>query len=521
MSVVNRLLLLAVLLLPPGLQAAGRLPVEYYTRLPHIENVVISPSGRDLAYFRNTGALTELVVRTNGNGQITVVLKADNTRNYFNWFRWANDERLLVSESRFGREFGQKLLLTQLIGVNRDGALRVVLTKPYGRRALLEWLATRQDDVIDMLPHDREHILIAADYDKIQYPSVYRINVYKRWRERIVPYREPIRDWITDRQGRVRIGFGVDKTNLSVITREADGADWRTLWHYDMNAQTGPTPIGFGNDPNTLYLRADHNGKDAVFKADLRTRPPRLTLLKASATRDVGASLITLSHKVAGMYFAGAQDKHLFWDPELTRLQDRIDAARPQFSNFIISISTNGEHFVVASARANTPIEYLLAHRNEESPELLGSSYPQLQHISVSSKTAISYRASDGMEIQGFLTTPRGVKPIQLPTIVLPHGGPEQHDSGSFDVWAEFLADRGYAVLQPNFRGSTGYGSAFHRAGFNQWGLRMQDDISDGIKWLVAQGVADPTRVCIVGASYGGIWRSWAPSKPPSFSNAR
>jgi dipeptidyl aminopeptidase/acylaminoacyl peptidase len=137
--------------------------------------------------------------------------------------------------------------------------------------------------------------------------------------------------------------------------------------------------------------------------------------------------------------------------------------------------------------------------------DILAEAYPAIPDDQVGAIRFIEYEAADGLEIPGYLTLPPGVtEPKGLPLVVLPHGGPAAQDTIGFDWWAQALASRGYAVLQPNFRGSTGYGLDFMEAGYGEWGRKMQTDLSDGVRWLAGQGVIDPSRVCIVGASYGG-----------------
>jgi dipeptidyl aminopeptidase/acylaminoacyl peptidase len=134
----------------------------------------------------------------------------------------------------------------------------------------------------------------------------------------------------------------------------------------------------------------------------------------------------------------------------------------------------------------------------------VGDEYPALADAPLGEVRSLSYKARDGTSIPAYLTLPPGAAQKNLPLVVLPHGGPEARDEYEFQWWPQFLATRGYAVLQPQFRGSTGYGDAFRRAGYGQWGGLMQDDVTDGVKAMIEQGIADPKRVCIVGASYGG-----------------
>jgi dipeptidyl aminopeptidase/acylaminoacyl peptidase len=167
---------------------------------------------------------------------------------------------------------------------------------------------------------------------------------------------------------------------------------------------------------------------------------------------------------------------------------------------------TPDRHFALVNARsADRPTAlYKLTLGDKKKLALIGSTYPELEGQALAPVKKVQYAARDGQQIEAILTLPTGVKGRPVPFVVLPHGGPSAHDEAVFDYWAQFLASRGYGVLQPNFRGSTGYGAAFLRAGYAQWGGVMQNDVDDGTKWLIAQHLADPARICMVGGSYGG-----------------
>jgi dipeptidyl aminopeptidase/acylaminoacyl peptidase len=159
---------------------------------------------------------------------------------------------------------------------------------------------------------------------------------------------------------------------------------------------------------------------------------------------------------------------------------------------------------VVKVSSASGPPVYYLVDFQTHTAEIVGEEYPALATAKLGEVSTISYKARDGQDIPAYLTLPPGAEPHGLPLVVLPHGGPESRDYPTFDWWAQFLASRGYAVLKPQFRGSTGFGEAFRKAGYRQWGGLMQDDVSDGVAAMISRGIADPKRVCIVGASYGG-----------------
>jgi dipeptidyl aminopeptidase/acylaminoacyl peptidase len=185
-------------------------------------------------------------------------------------------------------------------------------------------------------------------------------------------------------------------------------------------------------------------------------------------------------------------------------IQKAIAKAFPGKTILIFDRSADYKRIVARVESSSSPPMYYLIDFARGSADIIGEAYPSLAEASLGSLELTSYRTSDGYEIPAYLTLPPGREPKNLPLVVFPHGGPYARDDAGFDWWAQFLATRGYAVLQPQFRGSWGFGAELFRAGHKQWGRGMQDDISQGVRHLVEQGIADPTRVCIVGASYGG-----------------
>jgi dipeptidyl aminopeptidase/acylaminoacyl peptidase len=199
----------------------------------------------------------------------------------------------------------------------------------------------------------------------------------------------------------------------------------------------------------------------------------------------------------------GDELRHHFFGAADQKVWAAIQRAYPGESVSLVSWSDNRRRLIV---RVDSPTDvpgYAFVDLETKKADWIGPEY-ELQTNDIAPMRAITYRAADGMELNGYLTVPRGKVEKGLPLVVLPHGGPESRDTLGFDYWSQALASRGYAVLQVNFRGSSGFGHAYHEAGYGQWGRKMQTDLSDGVRWLAAQGVIDPKRVCIVGGSYGG-----------------
>jgi dipeptidyl aminopeptidase/acylaminoacyl peptidase len=205
-----------------------------------------------------------------------------------------------------------------------------------------------------------------------------------------------------------------------------------------------------------------------------------------------------------GAQLGGSLSEIRWLDPKLEKQHQALTRAFPNQEARIISRSEDGKRVIVRTRGLSIPSKYYLVDFATGTAEIVGEQYPALSEAALGQVRAISYKARDGREIPAYLTMPPAAGAEKLPLIVLPHGGPESRDDPTFDWLAQFLATRGYAVLQPQYRGSTGFGLDHQTAGYKQWGAAMQDDLTDGVKTMVAEGVADPARVCIVGASYGG-----------------
>lgn len=207
---------------------------------------------------------------------------------------------------------------------------------------------------------------------------------------------------------------------------------------------------------------------------------------------------------------------HIAWlDPELRGVQAKIDKALPGAENVVLNASRDGQRLLVWSGTASDPGVYYLFDRKARRLNAVAASFDKLSETRLAPVAFVRYPARDGLSIPGYLTLPAGRPPEKLPLIVMPHGGPHARDAWDYDPFVQFLASRGYAVLQPNFRGSTGYGKAFVERGYGQWGRAMQDDLDDGVDWLVKSGKVDAKRVCLMGASYGGYAALWGAIRNP------
>ena len=486
----------------------GRVPLDVYARLPLIRAAQLSPDGEHLAVLRNhEGSTLLLTQKLYSQEDPKFVTRTDNVESKIRWVSWANNERLLVGIAFASHREGIPIWETRLLAINLDGSEPVNVVKlDYHQSGSEQWEAQFRDRVVDVLPDDREHVLVAADLEYPGAPTVYRINIYTGKRKRIQRANRPIQGWMTDKQGNLRVGTGYIDTWYQVIMRAPGKRKWRTVWRLDLLENYSVEPMGFGADPNILYVRYVHEGRAAVFSVDTRQKNPEKKLVFSDPEYDVEGSLIVSpkTREAVGVYYVADTGRAHYWDETAKEFHASVDDALPDTINYIVSTCRDESRYVVFATSTMVPGTYFLGDRETGRMAKILDNYPELKEGNLAGKEAVTYKARDGLEITGYLTLPKGVDKRPLPAIIHPHGGPAARDELAFDYWTEFFAGRGYAVLQMNFRGSGGFGSSHAGAGVRRWGLEMQDDITDGAMWLVDQGIADPQRMCIVGASYGG-----------------
>jgi dipeptidyl aminopeptidase/acylaminoacyl peptidase len=312
--------------------------------------------------------------------------------------------------------------------------------------------------------------------------------------------------WAVNTQGTAiaRTDYEPGRNRVSVRIRTQDQT-WRELWSFE--SQTGDWPVwGFSPAGDALIVRTP-DGPGGVNR--LRLLPldgadaPGPVYVEAAGRDVVGLRRGAADNEILGVVFAGPERRAVWFDPRLAEVQERLANAAPGAFVTLTSWSEDLSRFVVVLESGASAPEYYLYHADEERLSRLGSAWPELSQQRLAMRRMVSAPARDGTQIPVYVTLPEGEGPHGF--VVLPHGGPHARDRAGFDPMAHFIAAMGYGVLQPQFRGSTGFGEAWKEAGFGQWGLGvMQTDLEDTLAWAVGAGLADPDRVCIAGGSYGG-----------------
>ncbi len=510
---VNLLFILAAFLLISGDISAKTqpLPVEAFSSLPRIKNMRISPNGKKLIYFQNAENSTYLVSLDLATYKLTTITIVDNEKFKFRFADWANNEKVIFSVAVPYHRSGVPVTETRLLVRSADASdeSRELVNAGAQKASDPEYESQFQDNIISMLPDDPKHILIALDLREPGSPGVHKINVDTRDITEVQHYKRDVRDWSADQQGRVRVGlrFNSGTTTVTFILYDIEEEKWRDAWtSKPLSNDPAVEPMGFGLDPNILYVRSDHNGRNAIFKVDVRDPELTLKLVAKDDTYDINGKLIysQKTRDVIGVYHGEADGRRIYWDEFYKKFQEAVDKALPGTINYLIDFSEDESKYIVYSTSDKVPGTYYLGDSKEKTLKLLSSDYPQLDGKLQGNKK-VTYSARDGQAIEAYLTLPADHKPgVPSPAIILPHGGPMVRDYGDFDYWAEFFASRGIVVLQPNFRGSSGYGRDFERQAIQNFGLTMQDDLTDAANWLIEEKLALPDRIAITGGSYGG-----------------
>lgn len=512
-----RLALTLILLLPLFTINAKTLTVESYASLPHVQDVKLSPDGKKLAYLNNfKGTLLLRVIDTTTNKDLPVI-KSDNLNTILNWYEWGNNDVLLLGVSYTAKQRALKYTSTRLYKfdlASKKQKPERLISRRRGRESIEPQF---QDNVISFLPNDNEHILVAADFDTINRPTVYKVNINTEKRKRVLRSKDNVKDWIADRQGNVRIAFGFDDTTIFYKYFGDKSKDTHLLYEYQAFSKDKVSVLGFDKDPNYIYITALHEGKDALFKVNLADKSLPRELIFSDPDYDFDGRLIysQTSEDVIGFTHSNLEDGRVYWDKDRAKLQRSLSAALPEDIVTVTDVSQNGLTYIAYKRSKTDPGSYYFGDRAAKSINLFAKKYPEITEDLVAKKQHVSYTARDGLKIEGYLTLPRGENTENLPTVILPHGGPMARDYAGFDYWSQLLANQGYAVLQPNFRGSSGYGYEFEMSALQNWGAEMQNDLQDAANWMVEKGYSDAKRICMVGASYGGYASLMAVVKHP------
>ena len=458
--------------------------MEDFFRNPEKTGYQISYNGRYVSFLAPwESRLNIFVEKTNGNpSQITFKSDRDIMRYY-----WANNAKLVYFEDNGGDENDHMFV----IDVNGDG--KRDLTPFPGVKAVF----------IDDLQKDSEHVLVGLNVRDKSIFDAYQVNVNTGELRLVAANPGDVMTWVTDHNGKVRAALATDGVDQIFLYRETENEPFKPV--IKTNFKESFEPLAFTYDNKKIYANSNiGRDKSAVVVVDPNTGKEEKVIYE---NPDVDVYNIMLSDKykkLVAVSYVTDKLHYVFFDEKTKRMFADFDKQFPGLETRITSQNKEEDMFILRTFSDKTRGAYYLYYTKGKKVKNLAAVSSWLDEGNMAEMRPVEYRSRDGLTIHGYLTLPKGLEPKDLPIVVIPHGGPWARDYWSYDPEAQFLANRGYGVLQINYRGSTGYGRSFWEAGFKEWGKAMQDDITDGVQWLIAQGVADPTRIAIYGASYGG-----------------
>lgn len=500
--------------------AAEFVPVEQFAQGPNVSRARLSPDGRYIASLQEIAEKQWLIILdldTKKSFRINPGTTVTGLRKEVGAFRWISNRRI-----SFLTTVWEGTGLTGVSAVDCDGKNWVAFTGPDVDPTNQFPLVATQ--IIHSFGDKDQSVLMldrgSNEGSDLVYPDVIKVSTLNRAYETVVKNPGNVVSWVPDREGVIRLGVTREGLRYGVVYRETAQAKWRTMPLAD-EARGRISPLGFDYDGRRLIVAATNEEKRrAVYYYDLETGQLGDVIAShrefdiipergASAIDGVSLSgpvVSELAESVVGIRYITEGPRTLWFDPGFAALQAALDGLLPKTINLIISRSQDEMRFLVLSFSDRDPGTYYLVDLKSGKPAVSKLSdrivgYPVASMVPM---YPVKYPARDGETIHGYLTLPAGDKRTGLPLVVLPHGGPFVRDTWQFNALVQFLANRGYAVLQMNFRGSPGYGTEFYQKGKREIGRGMQDDIEDGTRWAIAKGVADPGRIAIVGGSYGG-----------------
>lgn len=507
------LVFLLALLAAPLLAWAQPLPAEYFGRLPAVADAAISPDGRRVALALNSaaGEAAIVVVDLDGDGRRSGYRVGESLQ--LRGVGWADNERVSWLVSQTFRPGEVLPIGMRFIGSPRrvdyfrngvislaDGEAQMLTTNPEN-----PW-ADQGARLIAPIADDPGHARMIGRDPNGANAALFRVNLDSGRVRRLAPagVNDATVSYVLDERGQLVGRFDTDQRSNRWRLFVYDGDRPRLL--LENVSDYGQTISIVGLLPDGRFVAIDYNeaGFAALYAIDRSTGAQEVLFEREGI--DVDAALVDpWTRRVAGAAWTEVEFEQSFFEPQLEAARTALAALLEGAAFRVESWSQDRSRFLVYVERGLDGGGYFVYNAGASNLRFLSGRYPELAQADVGERQSISYRARDGVRIPAYLTLPAGAEARNLPLVVLVHGGPHNvRDTMDFDWWAAFLVSRGYAVLQPNYRGSGGYGDAWEEAGRRQWGGLMQTDVEDGVAAVVRAGIADPARACIVGASYGG-----------------
>ena len=464
-------------------------PLEDFFKNPDQSRYQISPDGKYYSYMAPYEDRMNVFVQEIGTDNV-IQLTKETDRDISGYF-WPNNNQILFLKDQGGDEN------FRLYGVNIDGSNQVCFTD-------FEDVRTQ---IIDDLPDIPEEVIIGLNKRVRQVFDPYRLNIVTGEMEMLATNPGDVQGWIFDHDGKLRIATAiVDGINSQIRYRETEKDEFKPVLTTSFKETMYPVFFTFDNKNVYAVSNLDRD-KTAIVEFDV-ANGKEIKMLYENTEYDVEGLNYSRKRKVltSAGYTSWKRQVH-FFDETAKKIYARLEQDLGEYEIVITGMNDAEDVFIIRTYSDRSLGSYYVYNMGTDKLDKIVEVSPWINEDDMAKMEPVKYQARDGMTIHGYLTLPVGYTmetAKNLPVVTNVHGGPWARDGWGFNPEVQFLANRGYVVFQMNFRGSTGYGKAFWEASFKQWGQAMQEDVTDGVKWLIDKGIADPERVAIYGGSYGG-----------------
>jgi dipeptidyl aminopeptidase/acylaminoacyl peptidase len=447
----------------------------------------ISPDGNYFSYRADYHGKMNIFVQK-ATDSVAVRVTSDTARSIGGYF-WKGDRIVYMQDIAGDENF-------QVFSVKPDGT---------GLKAHTPFKGIRSGIIDPLLetPGREKEMIVGINKRNLEYFDPYLLNLETGSLKLLFDNKNNYDGWVTDNTGTIRLASKTDGVNVTWKYRDTEKDSFQVMITTNFREQFYPS--SFDKDNKRMYVMSNI-GRDKVALVEYDP-VARKEVKELYANSEYDLSNIFYDRKegklVSVSWTADAEEDHYF-DQTWGEIQKGLEEKFKGYETRIVSYDDARTRAIVWTGNDRLPAKYhLYDFKTKESKEA-ANPYPWIEEKQMAHCKPIVYKSRDGLDIHGYLTLPLGIEAKNLPVVVNPHGGPWARDAWYYNNEVQFLVNRGYAVLQMNFRGSTGYGRKFWEASFKEWGRKMQDDITDGVEWLKKEGIADPKRIAIYGGSYGG-----------------
>jgi dipeptidyl aminopeptidase/acylaminoacyl peptidase len=463
------------------------IPVDDFFKTQDKAYYHISPDGKSLSYLKLQDKKLDLFVENLATGKSVQLTHL--TEKSISFHFWTSNNELI-----YYTEDDTKERKSDLFVINKNGSKQVQLSSNEKTR-----VRVIEDQLID-----DKYIIVASNKRDSTVFDVYRLNVRDGKMEIAAKNPGNITEWMTDNKGILKIAVASDGVNETLLYRENESKPFAPV--ITNNFETTFQPVAFPeNEPNILYAISNANrDKNALVALDLKTGKEKKVLFANDTLNVVETSYSRTQNKIMFVTCETWKKQKYYLDDSSKFTYSKIDKLLPGTEWRIMDKDKMDNVFVVRTFTDKNPGSYYLYTASENKLKKLTDINSSIKEETMSAMKPISFRSSDSLTINGYLTLPKGRRKTNLPVVVLPHNGPGGRNSWGYNAEVQFLANRGYAVLQVNYRGSTGYGKSFYAAGFKEWSDKIQEDVNDGARWLIKQKIANPKKIAIYGNGFGG-----------------